>query len=470
MNRIFQQIREWFSPAQFSGKGGYRELFRIACPLLFLSASNVIMQFVDRKFLGNSSTEEMAASMPSASMINSLTIFFLVTANFSNALISQLYGAMRFRECVRVVWTAFYFALMSAGLMLIYVPLIGHWFMYSKFMSENLADLGWIYFLSLLPACIFHCLGAPFFCFYSGRGKTIPVAAINIFVCLLNILLDWLLIFGNWGFPRMGILGAGIATSASLMTGFLIILGMFLTVNQKVYPTRRTLAFSKDYFLRLVKFGTPSGLQVLSNCASFTVIILLVGQLGDMALAASSIALSINMLEFMPMIAIADSTMILVGQYIGRTMKDVSAKLPYRSWRLAIVYGVLMLLVYIFFSDPVIRMFRPAESGSAIDFKDVAYQGWLILIMMGIWNLSDSVRYVFGGAMRGAGDTRALMLINMVCAWCVGIPGFVFLVYVIRPSAGWVWSYFIVVATVEGLWTFLRFHSGAWRNIRLVRK
>ena len=371
MNRIFQQIREWFSPAQFSGKGGYRELFRIACPLLFLSASNVIMQFVDRKFLGNSSTEEMAASMPSASMINSLTIFFLVTANFSNALISQLYGAMRFRECVRVVWTAFYFALMSAGLMLIYVPLIGHWFMYSKFMSENLADLGWIYFLSLLPACIFHCLGAPFFCFYSGRGKTIPVAAINIFVCLLNILLDWLLIFGNW---------------------------------------------------------------------------------------------------FMPMIAIADSTMILVGQYIGRTMKDVSAKLPYRSWRLAIVYGVLMLLVYIFFSDPVIRMFRPAESGSAIDFKDVAYQGWLILIMMGIWNLSDSVRYVFGGAMRGAGDTRALMLINMVCAWCVGIPGFVFLVYVIRPSAGWVWSYFIVVATVEGLWTFLRFHSGAWRNIRLVRK
>ena len=199
-------------------------------------------------------------------------------------------------------------------------------------------------------------------------------------------------------------------------------------------------------------------------------IILLVGQLGDMALAASSIALSINMLEFMPMIAIADSTMILVGQYIGRTMKDVSAKLPYRSWRLAIVYGVIMLLVYIFFSDPVIRMFRPAETGSSIDFKEVAYQGWLILIMMGIWNLSDSVRYVFGGAMRGAGDTRALMLINMVCAWCVGIPGFVFLVYVIRPSAGWVWSYFIVVATVEGLWTFLRFHSGAWRNIRLVRK
>ena len=286
MKRVFLHIKEWVSPAQFTGKGGYQELFRIAYPLLFLSASNVIMQFVDRKFLGNSSTEEMAASMPSASMINSLTIFFLVTANFSNALISQLYGAMHFRECVRVVWTAFYFALMSAGLMLIYVPLIGYWFMYSKFMSANLADLGWIYFLSLLPACMFHCMGAPFFCFYSGRGKTIPVAAINIFVCLLNILLDWLLIFGHWGFPRMGILGAGIATSASLMTGFFIILGMFLSVNQKVYPTRREFAFSKDYFLRLVKFGTPSGLQVLSNCASFTVIILLVGQLGDMALAA----------------------------------------------------------------------------------------------------------------------------------------------------------------------------------------
>ena len=72
--------------------------------------------------------------------------------------------------------------------------------------------------------------------------------------------------------------------------------------------------------------------------------------------------------------------------------------------------------------------------------------------------------------MRGAGDTRMLMVINLVCAWLVGIPGFVFLVYVVRPAPSWVWSYFIVVATVEGYWTFRRFRSGAWRRIRLVRE
>ncbi len=472
MGITLHQIRGWLSKEQFFGQGGYCELFRIAYPLLFLSASNVIMQFADRRFLGNSSTEEMAASLPAASLFNSLTIFFLVATNFTNAFVSQHYGAGRRRQCVLAAWNGFYFALCSGVVILFCIPWIGYWVLHSPFASENVSKFGWVYFLSLLPGAVFQCLGAPFFSFYSGRGRTLPVALINIGVCLFNIFLNWLLIFGHWGMPRLGILGAGVATSLSLGVGFVMILTLFLRIDQRIYPTRTLRTFSGERLNRLIRFGFPSGLQVLSNCMSFTVIILLVGRLGDMALAATTIALSINMLGFMPMVAIADSTLILTGQYIGRGLKTVAESIPPRAWRLAVAYVFLMLFVYLFLTGGFIDSFRPAsDSGPArIDFSEVARQGWLTLLMMGLWGIPDSLRYIFGGAMRGAGDTRMLMVINLVCAWLVGIPGFVFLVYVVRPAPSWVWSYFIVVATVEGYWTFRRFRSGAWRRIRLVRE
>ena len=123
---FLKTITRWFSREEFTGPGAYNELMRIAYPLILMSASNVVMQFADLKFLGNSSTAEMAAAMPSGVLFYTLFCFFLVSANFTSAIVAQLFGTGARRDCVRAAWSGFYFSLFSSGFIAFVVPFLGY--------------------------------------------------------------------------------------------------------------------------------------------------------------------------------------------------------------------------------------------------------------------------------------------------------------------------------------------------------
>ncbi len=464
-------ISNWFSREEFTTRGGYNELARVAYPLILMSASNVVMQFADRKFLGNSSTDEMAAALPSGVLYFTLFCFFMVTANFTSAIVAQLHGSNNRHDCVRAAWSGFYFSILSSAIIMTLVPLLGYWILMNSGNDPVIADYGWTYFKSLIPSGVFACLAAPFFAFYSGRGKTLPVAVINIGICLLNVLFDWLLIFGHWGFPKWGIFGAGLATSISAGIGFFAAMTMFLCVNQRVYPTRRLRALHSEFIVKLLKFGTPAGLQVLSDLGSFTLILLIVGRLGNEPLAAMTIAFSINNLSFMPLLGVSDATAILCGQFIGRKQKKLASLIPYRSWRLVLIYALCTGIIYVVMPGALTELFRPddATAASATDFARVAELSAIVLMMAAAWNLADTVKFVFGGALRGAGDTRAVLIINSCCAWLLALPGIAVIVFWIKPHVAWVWAYLIFVTATEGLLILWRYRSGKWRKIHLVR-
>ena len=219
-----------------------------------------------------------------------------------------------------------------------------------------------------------------------------------------------------------------------------------------------------------MKFGTPAGLQVLSDLGSFTLILLIVGRLGNEPLAAMTIAFSINNLSFMPLLGISDATAILCGQYIGRKQKKLAARIPYRSWRLALIYMLLTGIIYVTLPGPLTEMFRPHEAtAGAMDFARVAELSAIVLLMAAFWNVADTVKFVFGGALRGAGDTRAVLVINSCCAWLLALPGIAVIVFWIKPHVGWVWAYLIFVTATEGALVLWRYRSGKWRRIHLVK-
>ncbi len=458
----------WFGRREFSAPGGYRQLALVAYPLILMSATNVVMQFADRKFLGNSSTEEMAAALPGGIWYFTLFSFFLVTANFTGALVAQLFGAKKYHDCVCAAWSGFYFSLMASALIVTAVPALGYWIM-NDFVDEALRQHAWVYFKALIPSGVFACLSAPFFSFYSGRGLTVPVAVVNVGICVANIFLDWVFIFGRWGVPRGGIFGAGLATSLSAGLGFLAAAALFFAADQGIYPTRTLRRFRGEYVLKLLKFGTPAGLQVLSDVGAFALIILIVGDLGPVPLAAMTVAFSINNLSFMPLLGVSDATAILCGQFIGRRQKKIASKVPYRSWRLALLYMLLTGAVYVSFPDLLTATFRPDESGGAISFAEVAKLSALVLSIAAMWNLADTVKFIFGGALRGAGDTHAVLLINTCCSWLVAMPGILLIVKVWKPHLAWVWIYLVFCTLLEGTLIFWRFRSGAWRRIKLVK-
>ena len=448
----------------------YGRILRVAWPLFCLSAGTVIMQFCDRKFLGNSSTEEIAAALPAGNLLATLGTFFISMISYCNPMTAQYFGAGRTRECVDVLWSGFRAALLCAGIMAILMPCLGICVL-NLTLNVEIFPYAFRYFVLQIPGQIMLCLAAPFFAFYSGRSQTIVISSVNICTALLNILLDWLLIFGHWGLPKLGITGAGMATAASQSLAAFTIIGLVLFGNDQVrYPTRRFRSFSKELFRKIFLIGGPSGFQRLNTSLKFTTIILLVGTLGKSALASSTIALSITLVSFMPLIALTESNLILSGQFLGRGDPAGARKITFQTWTLALSYTLSAFFAILFFSRPVIAWFAPERSGADVSFEQLAGQTWNVLLVMGFWMMIDSVRYIFGSLLRAAGDTGALLRISLTVSWGFGIPGFLVLTQWVRPPIDQVWLFFILVSLLESSLILYRFHQGTWKAVRLIHQ
>lgn len=454
-------------PLEFSGRGGYWEICRIAYPLIILGASNTVMQFTDRKFLASVSTADVAAALPAGILYFSLFCIFLCAAGFTSAIVAQYHGAGDRQAVLTAVWSGFYFAV-AAGLAIAFlIPPVGHGLIRLAGHTPDLVARELDYFGALLPSGVFACLGAPFFAFFSGRGKTVPVAVINIFACVLNIGLDYLFIFG-WGpLPPFGIFGAGVATSLAALISLLLVFGYFLLQNQREYPTRRDRLPSWDGIVRLIRFGMPSGVQIAFDVGAFTIITFAIGYLGTLPLAAHVVALSINNMFFIPLLGLSDATAILVGQYIGRAKHAIARRIVFRSWRIGMLYMLLGGIVYLVFPVTLAEMFGPDQERE--QFQTIVPTIRCLLAIAFGFNMVDTLKFIFTAALRGAGDTRAVMIICMACAYLLMVPGVLVLILVLNASVLTVWSFLVAVATLEGLLIVRRFRSDRWRHIRMIR-
>ena len=210
--------------------GGYRELIKIALPLVLSTAAWSIQHFVDRMFLLWYSTEAVSASMQAGMMSFSILAFFVATASYCNTLVAQYIGAKKPGMVGKAVWQAIFFSIGSGILMIAVAPLgtllfraIGH--------AAEIQTLEVKYFKIILSGAVFLILGDALSSFFSGRGETRIIMWVNFTSVAANIFLNWLWIFGNWGFPEMGVAGAAWATVAS----YLVRAGLFfiLMVRKK---------------------------------------------------------------------------------------------------------------------------------------------------------------------------------------------------------------------------------------------
>lgn len=467
---MFALAKRLVRPLEFTGRGGYFELCRLAYPLIIQGAGNTVMQFIDRKFLASLSPLDVAASMPAGALNFMLFCLFLSTCGFTSAIVAQYHGAGDRRMVLKSVWSGVYFALFAALVIVFLLPLLGQFiiasagdfFAYEPALTGRMLD----YYIAMVPSGAFACLAVPFFGFFSGRGKTVPVAVINIIGCGLNVVLDYAFIFG-WGpIPAMGIYGAGIATSICAMLTMVIVVVYFLMQNQDEYPTRRERRPVWSCVVRLVKFGFPAGMQLAFDMGAWVTVNFTVGYLGALPLAAHVVAVSINGMFFIPLLGLSEATAILVGQYIGRAKHAIAGKLAFRSWRLSLCYMLLGGVVYMVFPVRLAEFFSPSENPEA--FLGIIPVIRLLLFSAACFNLSDTMKFIFAAALRGAGDTRAVMTICLACGYLVMLPGVLLLIFVFEASVVAVWLFLTFTATLEGALILNRFRTGKWRHIRLI--
>lgn len=462
-------IRRAFSRRDFIGRGGYLEICRIAYPLILMSASNGVMQLTDRLFLAYHSTLDVGAGISAGILYFTLFCFFMSTCNFTAAMVAQYHGAYQRRNLLRAVWAGQTFAVVAGLFITFIVPFIGPAVFQNSDQPVELIGRQIDYFTALLPSGVFACFAAPYYAFFSGQGRTRPVAVINIATCALNIPLTWMCIFGKWGIPSLGIYGAGISTSICAGFGTIAIMVYFYSQNQRRIPTRKRWEFHPDFVLRLIRFGTPAGFQTLVDVGAFTLLALLIGKLGPAAVAATGIALAINSIFFLPLMGLADSTAIVVGQYIGRNLPKIAEKAVYRAWRISALYSLFGLVLYLGFPEFLALCFRSKQE-TGVDFAEVTRITAGILTAAALFNASDSIKFIFMGGLRGAGDTLAIFLLNSLTAWGLLAPGIYLLTRVFPMTIYHVWAFVAFVGTVDAVVFLWRFSSGKWKQVQMIAK
>jgi MATE family multidrug resistance protein len=451
---------------RWSKPGGYHEVLVVAIPLILSTASWSVQHFVDRMFLSWYAPEAIAAAMPAGMLYFSMVSIFMGTAGYVSTFVAQYYGAKNYQRIGPAIWQGIYISVIGGIVLICVIPsaeflfnLIGH--------DEKIQLYEIDYFRVI-------CWGAgPYLAsyaisgFYSGRGRTWPVMWVNTFTTAVNLILDYMLIFGNWGMPAMGIKGAGWATVIAGV--FSLVVFLILIASKKYSSTYATLKgwrYDKELFMRVLRFGLPNGIQFFLEMVGFTGFVLIVGRLGTASLAATNIAFNINTLAFMPMIGCGIAISVLVGQYLGADNPRTAQRSAYSGFHLSFIYMGSIALAYVAVPDLFVAPF--AAKADPHVFPEIYGMSVILLRFVALYSLFDTLNIVFASAIKGAGDTRFVMYTTTIFSVFVLIlPTYLAVeVFEYGLMVSWVMATFYV--SVIGIIFFMRFRNGAWKSMRVI--
>src|SRR5262249_16742057 len=185
------------------------------------------------------------------------------------------------------------------------------------------------------------------------------------------------------------------------------LLALALMLRGRYRATHHTASgwrFDPELFRRLLRYGLPAGLSVALDMLAFTAFLLLLGRLGDVELAATSIAFTLNLGAVLPRLGVSQAVAILVGQRLGEGRPDLAERTTWTGLALALAYMAAVGLVYVLLPGPLVALFRSDEDPAL--WGRVAALVPVLLRFVAVYSLFDSMNLVLASALRGAGDTR----------------------------------------------------------------
>jgi MATE family multidrug resistance protein len=439
--------------------GGYRQLITLAYPVMITMMSQTLMGLMDTIMVGRLGTAQLGAVGLGGIIMWTFFSFFNGLISSANTFISQDYGAKEYSKIGEKLWHYIYIAIISYIILLPLSP-ISRYLLKLIGASPDVENYGTIYIRIMIYSGIGVFINFTIAGFFRGIGNTKTPMYIGILANIINIIGNYLLIFGKFGFPRLEVMGAALATLFStLFSTFLYLIFALSKKNNDKYATRTFYKANYALMRRIVRIGMPMGVQFFLDNASFSLFSAFIARMGDVQLAASNAALSLMSTSFMPLIGISIASTTLVGQFIGAKEMAHARKSGYTAIKVGALYT--MIIAANFFIIPKLLM--------SIISKDpeVIRLGAKILMMAGLFQLSDGFGICANGALRGAGDTKFTMIIGLIYAWVLFVPLAYFLGFVLNGGVIGAWFGATIYIIIYGITIFIRFHRGKWQSIKI---
>ncbi|MDQ2177375.1 MATE family efflux transporter [Marinifilum sp. D714] len=437
----------------------YRNIWKIAYPIILGSVAQNIIALTDTAFLGHLSEVALGAAA-----IATIFYFAVVMLGWGFGLGTQIviarrYGEGNYERVGKTFDHALYFLLILAILLLGFMQIQAPPILKGIVQSDAIFQASTDYISVRAWGILFACINLLFRAFYIGIAKTKVISWSTAFMAIVNIFFDYALIFGEFGFPEMGIKGAALAS----VIAEACVLVFFLVYTFRKTPIKKYQLFAfpkvdRELYSRLLKVSFPMMIQNFLALSCWFVFFLLVEKMGERELAISNIIRSIYVLIMVPVWAFASAANTLVSQVLGEGEPKEVMPVIFRTIKLSFL-AVLTLVGMSLISPELVISIYTEEPGLILETKPVLY------VIFGAALLFPIAITLFQG-VSGTGNTFHAMLIEIVVLVCY-LGGVYLLIEVFQLSISGVWvsEYFYAGFLAFGSWLYLRFAN--WKESRI---
>jgi len=432
----------------------------LATPVILGMLGHTLVALVDNIMVGQLGTAELAA----VSLGNSfMFIAMSIGIGFSTAitpLIAEADSEGNFERGKSSFKHGLFLCLML-GIALVVMVFLGKPLMYHMKQPAEVVALAMPYLnlvaISLFPLVVFQAFKQ----FSDGLSLTRYPMYATIVANLVNILLNYMFIFGKFGAPELGVVGAAIGTLASRVI-MVLYLWFLLSRHQKsrAYVIGiKLFELSKTMLRKLINLGIPSAMQMFFEVAIFTAAIWLSGILGKNPQAANQIALNLSSMTFMVAMGFSVTAMIRVGNQKGLLRFVELRRIAFSIFILSTVLAVVFATFFLIFNQALPRFYLDFENTLELaDNTEVAMIAAKLLVIAAIFQISDTVQVVALGALRGMQDVKIPTLITFIAYWLIGFPITYYLsLYTEYESVG-IWIGLLAGLTASAVMLFIRFN------------
>lgn len=302
--------------------------------------------------------------------------------------------------------------------------------------------------------------------YYGGLGNTRLPMMTQILCMFLNVGLNWVLIYGHFGAPAMGVQGAALASTISTIIGFVVLaLAFFRGIGEDPLARINLGRLRMSEFMRMLRFGVPSGINWFVEFAAFSLFVnVVLNNLGTTTLAAFMAAMQINQVSFMPAFGLTSAGAILVGQAIGAKALDAVPKTARLTAIATCTWQGTVAVLYMIFAKYIILPFAPPGEGRALFLELGAH----VLVLSATWQLTDALSMSYSEALRAAGDTTFTAWARAIIAWLIFVPGAYVSVRMLNGGIDWAIFWLSGYLGILALVLWLRFRSGVWKTLDLT--
>lgn len=433
----------------------HQKILKLSIPAAINSLLDMLQVITDLIMVGRISAFAVAAvGLGLQSLMFVFAVLTLLHVGTS-ALLSRFVGAGQIKRASTGLSTLLQFAfLLSLPVMVAWYFLASNIYVWFGTAPEVVA-LGADYVQMLTWMMPFVFMKLVFVSALNSAGDTHTPMKVKIGSIILNVILNYLFIFGHYGFPELGVMGAAVGTVIVNMLEFIVYVVLYLRHKTPYIPLWH---YSKALLSRALKVGIPASFERSLTFGSFMLFTIIIAHYGTEVLAGYQIGLRVEGLAFMPGIGFTIAAMALMGQGLGakkpgQAKEDVLLVLKYTS-------GFMFFLSFfmIFMPEKIVWLF----TDDAKTIKEAS----LYLVIVGFSQIPLAFNFVLSGALRGAGDSKRTLKINLISLWFVRIiPAFLLSWYF--ESILFVYLAMISDTFVKATWLWITFNKGEWQKIKV---